>query len=336
MAPSADEAAVVSAIRGAGLTIYDSLDGHPHLFIGDVELEKILDRGLAGLRLDQPLRTRSKVLKTAVCRVLGYGAPESFRKTQPRFPGQNFDTYVQKADNLQIWNEEVAPDRRYALIRVNSDSVVVKVRVVTGTVIALLDPTGALTQKYQARARTSGESSRLVSRLDTPPVAQLLDGRRVANRPIALQRLLPIADVYEQLRSLLGTRLVDPGNDRERTRGDLLHLRVAELLGDDGTENRGQFPDVLGQLVEVKLQTAPTIDLGLVSPDSKESIRDFPALLHEDVRYAVFYGSRSRGKIDIEHVVVTTGRDFFGYFQPFEGLRVNKKLQIPLPRDFFL
>lgn len=102
---------------------------------------------LAGL----PLRTRSKVVKTAVCEALGYPVPSSFKKTQPRFFGQQLDTYAQKALNLQIWNEELSPTRRYAIIQVLEDDSVGKVRVVNGQQLAILDKTGTITTKYQAR-----------------------------------------------------------------------------------------------------------------------------------------------------------------------------------------
>src|SRR5205807_8410871 len=125
-----------SAIRASGLTIYDSLQQRLDLFLNDEELERTLNRGLHGLVLDQPLRTRSKVVKSRVCEALGYPIPKSFKKSQPRFPGQNFDTYVQKSNNLQIWNEEVSPSRRYVLIRVDENDKVTKIRVVTGQIIA--------------------------------------------------------------------------------------------------------------------------------------------------------------------------------------------------------
>jgi hypothetical protein len=111
---------VVAAIAASGLTIYDSLDHRPDLYIDTPTLEKILDKALRGLNLNYANRTRSKVVKSRICEVLGYPVPSSFRREQPRFPGQNFDTYVQKANNLQIWNEEVSSSRRYILIRVNT------------------------------------------------------------------------------------------------------------------------------------------------------------------------------------------------------------------------
>jgi len=93
---------LVKAISRSRLSIYDSLQDHPSLFIPNDVLEALLNSGLKGLVLDQSLRTRSKVLKSKVCSVLGYPVPKSFTKVQPRFPGQNFDTYIQKSNNLQI------------------------------------------------------------------------------------------------------------------------------------------------------------------------------------------------------------------------------------------
>ena len=111
----------VKAIQKRGLSIYDSIEiGDLELWIPTPELEELLDAAMRGIALaGLPLRTRSKVVKGHVCRALGYPVPSSFRKTQPRFPGQFFDTYVQKSNNLQVWNEELSPTRRYVLIRVS-------------------------------------------------------------------------------------------------------------------------------------------------------------------------------------------------------------------------
>ena len=62
-----------------------------------------------------------------------------FRRTQPRFPGQLFDTYVQKSNNLQVWHEELASMRRYVIIRVSEDDVITKVKTTLGNRLALLE-----------------------------------------------------------------------------------------------------------------------------------------------------------------------------------------------------
>src|SRR5215471_13004114 len=98
-----------SNIASSGKSIYDPIEiGDPQLWIPSVALEAILNKALPGVRLaGLPLRTRSKVVKELVCDAIGYPRPATFKKTNPRFPGQNFDTYIQKSNNLQIWNEEL-------------------------------------------------------------------------------------------------------------------------------------------------------------------------------------------------------------------------------------
>src|SRR6266567_2064373 len=154
------------AIAKSGKSIYDSLHDSPEHFFASSDLESILRNSLLGFDLNYPLRTRSKVLKSRICEILGYPVPSSFKKSQPRFPGQDFDTYVQKSNNLQICNEEITPTRRYVIIRVDEASKVVGLRVVTGEILAKLDTTGTLTKKYQASSRAPVVASLLVSQSD--------------------------------------------------------------------------------------------------------------------------------------------------------------------------
>ena len=322
---------VVKAIRSSGFTIYDPLDRHPELFLDHQTLEDVLNAALVGLSLDYPLRTRSKVLKSHICEALGYPIPERFRKAQPRFPGQNFDTYVQKANNLQIWNEKVTASRRYVIVRVNSQHIVTRVRVVTGEVISRMDRTGTLTHKYQASSRKEVRASELVSPNDTPNVVAKL----IATRSPTWRKFLPVRTVFRHLKRLLTTVIRDTGRDQERNRGGILHDAVCRQLGMPRWADDGQFPDVTEQLLEIKLQTARTIDLGLVCPDSEEQIADYPEFHHCDVRYAAFYGTIVATGVRLDNLILCTGRDFFSFFQQFGGKVRNAKLQIPLPSNFF-
>jgi len=87
---------ITEKIKASGISIYDLAPlSDKSLWIPDSDLYCLLVKGLCGLSLaGLPLRTRSKVLKSAVCEAIGYSVPRSFKKTQPRFPGQNFDTYT--------------------------------------------------------------------------------------------------------------------------------------------------------------------------------------------------------------------------------------------------
>ncbi len=145
----------VGFVSNSGLTIYDRVAvGDKKLWFTSLELQVILDAKLRGLQLGGlPLRTRSKKVKSSICAALGYPIPKSFKKTQPRFVGQQFDSYTQKSNNLQVWNEDLDPIRRYVLIKINDEDEITKVKVVTGSDLAPLDTTGTLTQKYQARLR---------------------------------------------------------------------------------------------------------------------------------------------------------------------------------------
>ena len=338
----------VAAIANSRLSIYDPIKiGDPALWIPSPDLEMILDEALRGTSLKGlPLRTRSKVVKEKICRALGYPVPATFKKTQPRFLGQFFDTYVQKSNNLQVWNEELSPTRRYVLIKVSADDLIERVKVVTGDTLALLDTTGTLTQKYQARLITGHQQVELISAGDTDNLQPLTgEVEKTSLRQMSpvgqpgVGTILPVATVFERLASLIGQSFPDSGHDQERNRGADLHRLVCQALGYGDYRDDGRFPDVRHQLVEVKLQTSPTVDLGLVRPDSREPLDvsqiEGRQVRHCDVRYAIFYARIEGGLIILTHFYLSTGEDFFTRFQQFQGKVLNKKLQIPLPRDFF-
>lgn len=334
-------------IKKSGLSIYDPIEiGDPDLWIPTSELEALLDNRLQGISLaGLALRTRSKVAKEHVCRVLGYPVPSSFRKTQPRFPGQLFDTYVLKGNNLQVWNEELSPSRRYVILRVDGTDLITRVKVVYGEELAQLDTTGTLTRKYQARLVLGEASKELVAMSDTDAItphihagADLTGGTSPVDDPTD-DLLLPISEVFERLQGAIGRSFADAGRDQERGRGADLHRIVCELLGYPDYRDNGRFPDVRNQLLEVKMQTSPTIDLGLVRPNSEEWL-DVPKIAgtkvrYCDVRYALFYGQTDGIKVTLTHFYLTTGACFFTRFPQIQGKVRNEKIQIPLPSNFF-
>ncbi len=336
-----------NAIQSSGFDIYSAIEvGDANYWVPTSYLETLLNQALTGNDLSGlALRTRSKVVKIAVCKALGYPVPKSFKKTQPRFPGQQLDTYTQKSNNLQIWNEELSPNRRYAIIQISDQNTILKIKVVNGQELALLDQTGTITTKYQAGLVTGTSTLELVSAQDTPPMLPFVQfGAKFATSisPIDVPEcgaLLPIQEIFERLSTLVGLSFVDPGMDQERNRGAALHRLICKCLGYSRYEDKGQFPDIRHQLLEIKLQTAPTIDLGLVLPSSEDYV-DIPQLgdyhpRHCDTRYAMFYAKADGKQVTLTHLFVTTGTDFFTRFRRFEGKIINGKIQIPLPRNFF-
>ena len=335
------------AIESSGFDIYSPIEiGDTDFWIPTPHLEVLLNQSLMGLDLKGlALRTRSKVVKSAVCEALGYSVPKSFKKTQPRFFGQQLDTYTQKSNNLQIWNEELSPARRYAIIQISEDDKVLIVKVVNGQELALLDTTGTITRKYQAGLVKGSQVCELISPTDTHSISQYVKSGITFAKTVSpvdepeLGELIPIQEIFDRLSKLIGLTFVDPGIDQERNRGAELHRLICKSLGYSIYEDKGQFPDIRHQLLEVKLQTSPTIDLGLVLPSSEEHL-DIQQVgnyhpKHCDTRYALFYAATNGKEVTLTNLFVTTGADFFTRFRRFEGKVTNGKIQIPLPRNFF-
>jgi hypothetical protein len=340
---------IAEYIRSHGLDLYGQPeDPSSRAYFSNEILQHHLSHNLVGISLaNLPLRTRSKVAKESVCTALGYHSPSAFRKTRPRFPSPNLDIYVQKADNLQIWNQEIDPLRRYVVIGLDQADRVYAVRVLSGQELALLDNTGTLTSKYQAKRRASSLGTRLVSEIDTAdfrfrlsPVDEIPSDLRLRLSPLGPPKpgaVLSIAAIYRRLKGLEDEVFLDPGSTQERLRGVLLQQRVCQLLELGSYADAGQFPDIQSQALEVKLQLSPTVDLGLISPDSDTQAKELGSgLAYRDSRYAVAYAAREGERFRVHSVVVTTGADFFSEFRRFEGNVQNRKLQIRLPRDFFV
>lgn len=335
------------ALSLSGKDIYTPIEiGDADYWIPSAQLEALLNENLQGLSLEGlALRTRSKVVKTEVCKALGYPVPSSFKKTQPRFFGQQLDIYTQKSLNLQIWNEDLSPTRRYAIIHITEHDVVGRIRVINGQELALLDTTGTITTKYQARLEIGIYPLELVSKQDTLPVQQHTQPDLTFPPSVSpVQQpesgmLLPISEIFSRLSNLVGLSFPDPGRTQERNRGAGLHRLICQQLGYSSYEDNGQFPDIRHQILEVKLQTSPTIDLGLVLPSSLghldiQQVGDFHPR-HCDTRYAIFFATTDGVKVTLTHLLVVTGEEFFSRFRQFEGKVTNGKIQIPLPRNFF-
>lgn len=335
------------ALRQSGLSIYDRIEiSESELWIPTPILEHLLNSAMRGITLEGlPLRTRSKKIKQKICQVLGYPVPGSFKRTRPRFPGQNFDCYVQKSNNLQIWNEEIVHTRRYVIIRVEENDVIGRVKVIKGDTLALLDTTGTLTKKYQARWILGTTNPPQLFEEDTNLLRSLLKSGTCVSEtssPVShpqANQLLRIQDIFQRLLPLVGETVPYLGHDQERKRSEALHRLICRNLGYADYSDSGQFPDVLHQLLELKLQTSSTIDLGLMYPSSVEPL-EIPKLCGNqiricDVRYALFYAVSDGPHITLTNLVLTTGENFFNHFEPMQGQVLNKKLQIPLPANFF-
>lgn len=328
-------------IHQSGLSIYDPISpDNRNLYIPSYALESILSDAMVGLSLaGLPLRTRSKVVKSEICKALGYPIPPSFAKTQPRFPGQNFDTYTQKSLNVQIWNEEVDFSRRYVFFEVDDIDQITAVRVITGETLVQYDRTGRLTSKYQATMHHY-PSSQLFSDDSAAVRDWIIDSptNLLEVNPNLLPRrnqLLRISEIYNRLLPMVGKSINYLDAVQERNRGAELHEMICEHLGYSIYEDDGQYPDIANQLLEIKLQTSPTIDLGLHSPNDGAYITSLNGLdiYSQDIRYAIFDGEVVGNQVLLTNLYLVSGAVFPEYFPIWEGK--NSKIQLPLPSDFF-
>ena len=330
-------------ITESGQSIYgEIMSSSDSLYIPCDILSQMLADGLIGMDLHGfALRTRSKIVKTKICEILGYSVPKSFKKTQPRFLSQNFDIYIQKRMNVQIWNEEIDPNRRYVFIQVNTDDIISGIRIINGDQLAELDKTGTLTTKYQATMPNLGKSS-LLSNDDTKRVAgwcdKLIDFNNIRPNSAPIKgKLFSISDLFSRISCLEGEVLPHLGYLQERNRAAKLHRIICEILGYRSFEDDGTYPDILNQLIEIKLQTSPTIDLGLHSPDDNTALFSINGqeFRSRDIRYIIVDGFVESSNVIIKYIHIVNGRDFPKHFPLFGGNVQNSKLQIPLPSDFF-
>lgn len=335
----------VQNIRNSGMSIYDYIKvNDPDYWIPSKTLEQILSNKLVGTKLikptgeELPLKSRSKKLKGLVAEAMGYPAPATFQKTRPRFPGQQLDIYGQESNNLQIWNEDIDPNRRYALIRIKN-ATVTRVKVFNGIQLNILDTTGKLTQKYQAIIDYTEHGSSLLSS-DTRNMAVLTTNDPVipvnpTDNP-TVSSLMPISTLLCKIGKIMGypIPLASP-----RRQGDFVHQLVAQALGYNNFSDNGQFPDITNQLLEIKTQTSRTIDLGLFAPTNSSVIPDIPPINGYspkilDSRYAIICVT-GKSKPSITGIYLVAGNYFFeNAIKQMRGHNLNKKIQIPLPKGF--
>lgn len=128
--------------------------------------------------------------------------------------------------------------------------------------------------------------------------------------------------------SLIGTRLVVSDT---KTKGQFLERTVANLLGYSAEDSLvGGYPDIPNQLLEIKVQDSPTVDLGKYSPSNPVIINDFMKLTTEDVRYLIAL-TDATGLI--EGIILSAGR-FLGDTFTFVS-DTNFKCQRSIPMSFF-
>lgn len=147
-----------------------------------------------------------------------------------------------------------------------------------------------------------------------------------------LKELYSIALLKKMVAEKLIGRKLDAAATKNR--GQALERMVLELLGYTLKEKDllyGAFPDIRNQLLEVKVQDSPTVDLGRFSPEREEFVIEEKNLTTFDVRYLI---ALTNPKTEIiEGIILTPGEKLGEIFSYVSS--ESYKCQRNIPMSFF-
>ncbi|MGC4234825.1 MAG: hypothetical protein QM594_17730 [Niabella sp.] len=136
------------------------------------------------------------------------------------------------------------------------------------------------------------------------------------------------------LKKMVAEKLISFKLDAASTknRGQALEKKVLELLGYEIKESDllyGAFPDIRNQLLEVKVQDSPTVDLGKFSPEKEEIVIDDSRLTTFDVRYLI---ALTNPKTEIiEGIILSPGEKLGELFSYVSAESYKCQRAIPMP-----
>lgn len=242
------------------------------------------------------------------------------KKGVPRLLREFLDTYIVTSGssyNLQVWNRnpsELIPqveyadgtllranDVRFVLTRVDVGRQVIRSIIVATPqyVVEHFGKFGKPTVKEQliilprARQLVLEMTPPVLFYPDESPIAGTFCDRiikqtsRIHESP-APATTLGLEVIRKVVASQLIGRRIEP--NATKTRGQQLEQVVAAALGynvTDGDVLIGGYPDVRHQALEVKIQDAPTVDLGRYSPQFDEPVEGCPGFSTQSVRYLI-------------------------------------------------
>ncbi len=286
-------------------------------------------------------------------------------KGLPKITREYIDTYlVTSGDsyNLQVWNRIptskepqieyadgsclCASDVRFVLVRVDVRThVILSVLVVTPEYIEEnFGSFGAPTIKHQLiisnqrRRQVIAREHSILFLPDTGPIERF--SAKVYYRPQRAFNQLPenLGEVFsiEVIRDIVALqligRVIDSGGTKSR--GQALEQVVLAELGYDvprGLTLEGQYPDVKNQLLEIKIQDSPTVDLGKYTPAERVEVFPEIGITTKDIRYMIVLMSPLTSQV--EGVILSPGANLGDSFSYVTG--VSGKCQRAIRMEVF-
>ncbi|CAM3465793.1 nuclease [Aquirufa ecclesiirivi] len=285
-------------------------------------------------------------------------------KGVPKITREFIDTYIVTSGdsyNLQVWNRLPASntllikfdsgeslkctDVRFVFLRIDlTKSTIASVVILTTEYIEKnFGKFGKPTIKHQllisSKARKSifESADKVLSYPDskklsynithhyTPPKLGMVEDPHI-------KELYSIALLKELVAKKLIGRKLDAAATKNR--GQALERMVLELLGYNIKENEllyGAYPDIRNQLLEVKVQDSPTVDLGRFSPEREEFVIEEKNLTTFDVRYLI---ALTNPKTEIIEGIILTPGERLGDIFSFVSSE-SYKCQRNIPMSFF-
>lgn len=269
------------------------------------------------------------------------------------------DTYLVTTGtsyNLQVWNRNpntpsvqidlkngealLANDVRFVLGKVNSEGILESIIIMTPAYIEnTFGKFGKPTLKQQLivsnkKRREIVETGSLVID-DTALSHDVIDFN---HNPIASNvglkdeptKVFPISYIDKEITSkLLGQKLNSSFSTKQR--GQQLERIVAYHLGYTQSQEtlEGGYPDIRNQMLEIKVQDSPTIDLGKYSPQFEEQINQ--NFTTRTIRYLIALTDAASGSID--GIILCPGEDLGKHFSYIT--QGSFKCQRSIPMNFF-
>jgi hypothetical protein len=285
-------------------------------------------------------------------------------KGVPKITREFVDTYIVTSGdsyNLQVWNR--LPASNTLLIKYDSGEslkctdvrfVFVKIDLAKSSISSIIILTAEYIEKYFGKfGKPTIKHQLLISKKARNSIFESHD--KVLSFPDSKKLSYSITHEYSPpksgmveepdikelysialLKVMVAIKLIGRKLDAAATknRGQALERMVLELLGYDIKDNEllyGAFPDIRNQLLEVKVQDSPTVDLGRFSPEKEELVIEEKNLTTFDVRYLI---ALTNPKTEIiEGIILSPGErlgEIFSYVST-----ESYKCQRNIPMSFF-
>lgn len=298
------------------------------------------------------------------CSAQSYRIVPPRKKGLPRLMREWMDTYIVPTGdsyNLQVWNRNptamsvqieyasgetlLANEARFVFVKVDSQSQQIRSIIISTPeyIEKKFTRFGKPTIKHQL---IIAPSSRVKVLKNRPPIL-FHDDLDSVSRLTRKQVTVPKRSIQGEpsdasllslrtIRDLVAAQIIGKEIPQSATknRGQVLEEIVARMLGYTPSEGEllaGGYPDIRHQALEVKVQDAPTVDLGKFSPQFEEDVPGCPGFTTASVRYLIALTDEATGVA--RGAVICPGSKLGEHFTYVSD--ASFKCQRSIPMEFF-